>query len=411
MYPVRAVFDGCVTEDEVCGEFEYTDPDHPDYVLCAPSLIFKGTEAERAVFDEGPGYKSTECFPTTLKIAFMDSQTLDVAQYGEGVQFAEGRLEQESADAAPTPLPELGTIDGLTGPDISVDLGGPTTQYVSASSSTGYFPTPGRVVAVDLVSGEATTVISYDNTSDAEDPHSVAHDGSVLWVARAEGQTLDQVGPDGAIVASIELDHAPYALAIDGDTAWVSSFEDSAVMRVNAATGEIEADIDVPSPTGVAVGGGSVWVVEHRDGKLARIDPLTNLVTDEISLAEGGEDPVCGLCVENVIFADGSAWTANNWGRSLSRVDAQTLDVSVISTEHKVWAVTASDEAIWASQYEDDDGRVDKSVGGVVRIDPATNEVEQLDAPGANSVSAFGDRLFLIVAGSRSDLLYCYRVE
>ncbi len=248
MYPVRAVFDGCVTEDEACGELEYTDPAHPDYVLCAPSLIFKGTEADRAVFDEGPGYKSTECFPTTLKFAFVDGETLEVAQYGDGVQFAEGTLEQESADAAPTPLPELATIDGLTGPDIAVDLGGPTTQYTSASSESAYFPTPGHVVKVDLASGVAETLISYEPTDPQgpasvvhdEDPHSVAYDGSDLWVARAEARTLDQVGGDGATLGSIALDHPPYALAVDDETIWATSFDDSVVMRVNTETGRLK---------------------------------------------------------------------------------------------------------------------------------------------------------------------------
>ncbi len=152
-------------------------------------------------------------------------------------------------------------------------------------------------------------------------------------------------------------------------------------------------------------------MVEHRDGKLARIDPDTNEVMDEITIAEGGDNPVCGLCVENVIFAHDSIWTSNNWGRSVSHIDPHSLEVTVIPTQHEVWAVTATNDAIWASQKESVDEVLDNSQSGVVRIDPETLEVQQMEAPGVISVSGFGDRLFLVVWGRRSDLLYGYRVE
>ncbi len=75
--------------------------------------------------------------------------------------------------------------------------------------------------------------------------------------------------------------------------------------------------------------------------------------------------------------------------------------------------MTASEGEIWASQIEGDvDANViDASQGGIVRIDPGTNSVEQLAAPGVQSVTAVGDTLSLVVPGRRSDLLYGYSLE
>ncbi len=351
-FPVFLQFADCVAIGEVCGEIEYSDPQRPELVFCAPTLTFQGFEDGRSVFVEGPGYRPMECFPSTLKFAFTDATTMEVEQYGDdGPAFGHGELHQLTADVPePTAVPPLAAIEGLGSAKFALDLGGWTTQYASGSESRAYFPVPGRVVDVDLASGAATDLASYDNPTAADDPHSVWWDDDGLWVARAEDRTLELLDAAGQSVQSVDLDQAPYAMTVDGDTVWVTSFFDSMVMRVNATSGEVEATIEVENPTGIAVGGGSVWVIEHRLNNLLRIDSQANEVADTISLGEGGEDPVCGMCVENVIFAHGSVWTANNWGRSVSRIDPDTLEVTTIPTEHRAWAVTAGDDAIWASQ-------------------------------------------------------------
>ena len=180
-------------------------------------------------------------------------------------------------------------------------------------------------------------------------------------------------------------------------------------MVVDTRTGQVTATVNVPSPTGVAVGGGSVWVVEHADGKLARIDPATDKVVGEVALGVGGDDPVCGMCAENVVYAFDSAWTANDLGRSITRVDGVTFKATTFPTANRVWSVTAFGNDVYGSQFEEVDGYIDRSVGGLVRIDPHANKVKQLSAPGVRGVAALGDYLWLIVPARRSDVVMAYQ--
>ena len=201
----------------------------------------------------------------------------------------------------------------------------------------------------------------------------------------------------------------PYALALDGEDLWVSSFHDSAVVRVDTVVGETSARIEVDSPTGIAVGGDAVWVVGHRSDSLMRIDPLSDEVAATIRLGEPGDHPECSMCVENVVFAFGSAWTANNAGRSVTRIDPATNAAVEIPLEMRAWAVAAAGDSIWASQFDElDETHVDLEAGGVAELDPATNEVQQFELPGTLGVASGHDSLWVVALGRRSDIVYRY---
>ena len=228
-------------------------------------------------------------------------------------------------------------------------------------------------------------------------------------ITRGPTQTVERVDVslEAAATPPIQLPNTPYALAADGATLWVTSLEDGVVMAVDTLTGQVVATVSVPSPAGVAVGDGSVWVVEHADDKLARIDPATHRVTDEVALGTGG-DPDCGMCADQVIYAFDSAWTANDLGRSITRVDGHSLKATTFPTYNRVWSVAAYGGYIYGSEVENIDGYIDRSIGGLVRIDPRTGTVDQYSAPGVLGVAALGDYLWLIVPARRSDFVMSY---
>jgi streptogramin lyase len=115
------------------------------------------------------------------------------------------------------------------------------------------------------------------------------------------------------------------------------------------------------------------------------------------------------MCVENVVFAFGSAWTANNTGRSITRVDAATNEAVEIPVESRVWAVAAAGETIWASQFEElDETHIDLEAGGLAELDPATNGVTQFDLPGTLGVASGHNSLWPVALDRRSDIVYRY---
>ena len=415
-YPVVLWMDGCGHTAEVCGDIEYADPKHPAFTLCAPQLVFMGLDGDRDVFDENPAYRADRCPPATLEIAAVGSSkplTLDVEAYTDSAAppWAHGTLTQTSPQPpGDEPPPFLPVVESLTGPLSKADLGGPTTKYSAADSSNAYFPIPGALAKVVLGTGQSDEMASNGDVASAGDPNAVTTIGDAIWITRGSTRTLERVDvtPEAAATPPIQLPDTPYALAADGATLWVTSLEDSVVMAVDTATGKVVATVDVPYPAGVAVGDGAVWVVEHADGKLARIDPATARVTDEVVLGKG-DDPECGMCADQVIYAFGSAWTANDLGRSITRVDGRSLKATTFPTYNRVWSVAAYGRYIYASEVENIDGYIDRSIGGLVRIDPRTGKVDQFPAPGVLGVAALGDYLWLIVPGRRSDFVMSYK--
>lgn len=414
-YQVRIWIDGCPHTNEVCGDIEYTDPKHPESVLCAPQLVFQGIEGDRDVFLEHPAYRPGECQPTTLKIGRgSDAATIDIAGYGDpdAAPCCHGTATKTSDLVPPEePPPAMPPIAGFDGPIHAIDLIYTTTQYSAGDGTFAYFPNLGMVTGIDAETGETTDIGGNHDVKEADPQAVTLVGGRDLWAARTPSSTVAQLGTPTSAVGRqpIQLEHPPYALAADGTTLWVTSFDDSAVMRVDTTTSKVVATINVTHPTGVALGGGWVWVVEHRDDKLARIDPATNKLVDEIALGDRGDDDVCGMCVENVVYAFGSAWTADDFGRSISRVDGKAFAVTTIPTPLRVWSVTANDTEVFGSQMEGDGDWTDPTQGGFVRIDPKTNKPRSVSAPGTLGVAALGKDLWLIVPARRSDFVMSYR--
>jgi streptogramin lyase len=411
-FQTRLMLHDC-TEAQICGEIEYLDPVQPEFVLCAPTLLYRGMEDDQFVFEEQPAYRAEECLPTTLKFRYADTDTLTAEQYGEPeVVCCTGEFNLVSEEVPPPTTAPAGVPPaGLEGPLFITDLGGPTTQYSAVASDALWYPVPGAVQRIDPLSGQiVSTIAAGDNGSAMGDPHAVTASGTAVWVGLATDRSVARIDPaTNEIAQTVKLDIAPYALALDGTDLWVSSFEDDAVVRVDTTTGARVAKIDVQRPTGIAVGAGSVWVVQHRDDSLVRIDPTTNTAVATIDLGSTGDDPTCGMCVENVIVAFDAVWTANNAGRSITRVDPATGSTTQIPLEHRVWAVASDGQSLWASQFEPLDGnRFDVDGAGLARIDPVTHGVEQLPLHGALGVTASPGSVWAIVLGRRSDLLHAY---
>ena len=117
-------------------------------------------------------------------------------------------------------------------------------------------------------------------------------------------------------------------------------------------------------------------------------------------LATERPNDLCGACVENVIVADGSVWTSDNYLRSVSRIDPRKNRVTArIELPLRVWAVAAGGGRIWASQFDPD---LPMAQWMTASIDPATNKVTTYGLP-SQSVSWAGDALWVIQPGRRND--------
>ena len=242
------------------------------------------------------------------------------------------------------------------------------------------------------------------------DPHAAAAAADGVWATTAADRSLVLVDPaTDTEVRRIALDVAAYAIAIDGRRAWVTSFEDSTVVLVDLDKGTTLASAAVANPTGIAVapGGDAVWVVEHRGDRLLRLQPDTLEVVATIEYGGPGPNEVCGFCIESVIYAEGAAWTSDNYRRTVTRVDADTDVATSYPMPLRVWAVAAGGGRIWASAMDTD---ADTDTWMTASIDPETGTVETYPLP-AQSVAWADDILWAAEPARRSDILTGVDVE
>ncbi len=407
---------GCVV-GSACGENEYGVPGDPDMPQCAAELTL--TDVTEAGFElaQRLTYQPWNCAPTSLVVLPEADGTIRVEEYGDRSEppCCTGTLTRTSPDVLPSPLPLPGAIDGLGTPVSVTRLGGGVTQYPATTPGSLWLPLDGsgELARIDTRTGAVRARIPVGDPSHSDlhsDPHAAAAAADGVWVTDAADRSLVLVDPATDIeVRRIALDVAPYALAIDGRRAWVSSFEDSAVVLVDLDAGKRVASAVVASPTGIAVspGGDAVWVVEHRADRLLRLRPETLEVAATVDYGGPGPNDVCGYCIENVIYAEGAVWTADNHRRTVTRVDPRTDGATTYTLPLAAWAVTAGGGRIWASQY---DPAAATSTWMTASIDPANGTVETYPLP-AQSVAWADDILWAAEPARRSDILTGVDVE
>ncbi len=421
VWPARLILDGCGTVGDVCGGLEYLPPDGLPAATCASDLTYQGMEGAALVLSETMVYQPWKCFATTLRVRPDTTDGLTVEQVvDDGSVCCRGAFDRVGAADMGEDLPELGAVEGIGRATSVVSLGGTSTQYTTSTDGSVWLPLDnvGAVAQVDAETGALVATLPTGGDPGAvtdlqTDPHSVAADGGVVWVAQAAGHSVAPLdAATGSLGASIPIDAAPYALAIDGSTLWATSFLDDAVVRIDLATSKVVARITASKPTGIAVGEGGVWVVLHRSDTIVRIDPATNKVAATIVLTPAGPSDLCGRCVENIVVADSAVWTADNSARAVTRIDPATNKVTAtITLPHRVWAVAAGGGSIWASQFESITEGGDAATDmGIARIDPATNAVTIAAFP-VFSVSWGADALWALGPSRRGDLLYRIDVE
>lgn len=408
-YPITLRFVACEI-GKACGENEYTDPDDPRRVSCASELTLTEVREDAFLLAQRMTYNAPQCLETSLLVKPAPDGTLVVEEYPDLAQppCCTGTMQQVDPDGRPSPLPMPSPIAGLGTPTAVIDLRGTVTQYPAEAFGSLWMPLDqsGEIARIDLATGVITARVRVGDPAATElgsDPHGAAASDDGVWIASAAEDAIVLIDPaTDAISRRIAIGVAPYTLAIDGERAWAVSFEDDAVVLVDLARGQVVATASVAKPTGVAVGAGGLWVVEHRADRVVHLDPDTLATVATIDYEGPGPNDVCGFCVENIIVADGSVWTADNYRRSVTRIDPRSDRITArIAFPMEVWAVAAGGGRIWAGQKDEDEPT---DTWQVAAIDPATNEAVTYAVP-ALSVAWAGAALWTAVPDRRGDTL------
>ena len=139
---------------------------------------------------------------------------------------------------------------------------------------------------------------------------------------------------------------------------WVAS--SAGVTRVDPVTLSVVASVDtVGGIEGIAADAAGIWVSHHQHGSLSLIDPASNVVVETLPIAAPGP---AGPMDPYVVGDD--IWIPFGTGHAVVRVDSDHNVSTIPLPANSIGPVLALADAVWMP-----------SVDGMLRIDPATNEV------------------------------------
>ena len=74
--------------------------------------------------------------------------------------------------------------------------------------------------------------------------------------------------------ATVTVGTNPYGVAFDGSHMWVANYDDDTVSKINVSTDGVTATVTVgTAPFGVAFDGSNIWVTNFNDGTVSKIVP------------------------------------------------------------------------------------------------------------------------------------------
>ena len=261
---------------------------------------------------------------------------------------------------------------------------------------------PDAVAVVDPDSGELVGSVRV-----AAQPAAVAASGRDVWVTSFQkGEVVRVDATTLRVRGRLRLAEPPGGIAAGSGSLWVRT--EGAVLRIDPVRGPVAATIPVPRSAGLAVaaGGGAVWAVAGT--RLYRIDPAQNRIAATIDLAPQR--------LVGVRFAEGAVWVNGPLRPAIVRIDPETHARRQYSVRGRVGAWDAGFGSVWVGQPEQAAvARIDIATGlevasiavgadprglaagadavwvaadaGLWRIDPETNDADQLDLHGAPAAS------------------------
>jgi streptogramin lyase len=221
-------------------------------------------------------------------------------------------------------------------------------------------PNGGSTSTSAVRSSTGTSPTAIATVGQLDKPFAVAVGDGAVWVTEYQRGNLVRIDPQANRIAQrFALGGQAGSVVVADGVAWVAGRGDDSLKRVDIRTGEVRSiALGVgANPMAVALGEGSVWVAELYRGAVVRIDPEAGRIVATIPI-DGGPD--------GITVASGSVWTANRFATTVSRIDTATLQVTRISTGHRVSGVIATGEAsVWAGNQD----------GVLSRIDPRSGEL------------------------------------
>lgn len=192
----------------------------------------------------------------------------------------------------------------------AADVGEGEPADVAVGPSAAWLPghgPSGALVQVDVASLSTTRRVELP-----ESPFQAELDGNELWVAGLDSRLFRLAADSGALLASIDVGHAPRGLALTPDAAWVSLRDGGELVRLDRTDpAEVQRIPVGGQPWPVAAESREVWVA-LLEGAVVRVDATSMRVTHRVAVPPGAR----GLALTpTAVWVTGADGTATRIGR------------------------------------------------------------------------------------------------
>jgi len=150
-------------------------------------------------------------------------------------------------------------------------------------------------------------------TGTGSDPDGIAFDGTNMWTANYDGNSVTKIAPDGTMTTYTGTGSYPAGIAFDGTNMWVANEYGNSVTKI-APDGTMTTYTGTgPYPYAIAFDGTNMWTADwSANDKVTEIAPDGTMTT----YAGTGADPIA------IAFDGINMWTANYNGSSVTKIAA-----------------------------------------------------------------------------------------
>jgi YVTN family beta-propeller protein len=199
-------------------------------------------------------------------------------------------------------------------------------------------------------------------------PYGVTSDGTHVWVTNTYENTVSEIeASSGTVIRIIPVGALPYGVTSDGTHVWVTNWGEDTVSEIDASSGSVINRITVgKGPYGVSSDGTDVWVANTYDNTVSEIEASSGTVIHTIPVGNGPEG----------VSSDGiHAWVTNSGENTVSEIEASSG--TVIHTtpvgSHPT-AVSSDGTDVWVANYHEATvSEIEASSGTVIHTIPVGN--------------------------------------
>ena len=115
-------------------------------------------------------------------------------------------------------------------------------------------------------------------------PVDVVWDGSSIWVANWDTNTVTKLAADGSLLLTIPGGTVPNGLAYDGANVWVANFYSDTATKIRASDGVVLGNYPVGvNPNGVIFDGANIWVANQNSDSVTKLRASDGALLGQLS--------------------------------------------------------------------------------------------------------------------------------